>query len=272
MLPVGWRTCNLVARRGRSDDKMRRVQAVALARKLLDFCYPGVCAGCETSCEGKSPLCDECLDALHRLESAPTCTVCAMPLAQAGAPCPYCYGKGVPHYERLVRLGIFDDPLKAMIHRLKYHNQWALARFLTRRLWEKQQIRSVLIECDCIVAVPLHALRQIMRGYNQAELLAKGLAQKSGRKLVKPIVRSRNTPSQVRLSSRAKRDENLKDAFGLIQQKCVQGRRVVVVDDVTTSGATLQSVARTLKLAKPASLVAIVVAIADPKHYDFQLI
>ncbi len=195
-----------------------------------------------------------------------------MPLPQSAAPCPYCHGKGLPHYDRLVRLGILEDPLKALIHRLKYHNQWSLAEYVARRMWSQQCIRSVLIESDCIVAVPLHPLRQIMRGYNQAELLAKRLARRSGRKVVSPIVRLRNTPSQTRLRSRAKRDENLKDAFGLINPKCIDGRRVVVVDDVATSGATLQSLVRTMRAANPASLAAIVVAIADPKHYDFQLI
>lgn len=217
-------------------------------------------------------VCDSCLDELLALGSAAACPVCGMPVAQHDAPCPYCQGRGVPHYERIVRLGVFDDPLKAMIHQIKYHHQWRLAEYLAERLWGQEAAQALLAESDCLVAVPLHPLREIFRGYNQAQLIAARLARRSRLKLARPIVRVRNTPTQTRLHSRAKRDENLREAFGLINPRCIRGKRVGVVDDVTTSGATLQSVARTLREAEPASLSAVVVAIADPKHYDFQLI
>jgi ComF family protein len=195
-----------------------------------------------------------------------------MPLTQPGAPCPYCKGKGVPHYERLVRLGIFDDPLKSIIYQIKYHNRWSLAEHLAERMWRHAPIREVLERVDCLVAVPLHPLREIHRGYNQAQLIAARLARRSKLRLIKPLVRLRNTSSQTRLPSRARRDANLKDAFGLLNASVVSGKKIAIVDDVTTSGATLQSVARTLKPADPAEMYAIVAAIADPKHYDFQMI
>lgn len=256
----------------RAEVILRHVRVLEWAHHLLDFCYPGICAACESSCAGAVPLCETCLDDLSKLESAPACAACAAPLARAGDPCPFCQDKGVPHYDRIVRLGVFDDPLKSMIHQIKYHGRWGLAEYLAEQLWRLTRVRSLLIESDCIVAIPLHPLRQIHRGYNQAQLIARRLARRSGRKLVHPIIRIRNTASQTRLRSRAKRDENLKDAFGLMNSRCIRDRRVIVIDDVTTSGATLQSVARTLREAHPAGLNAVVVAIADPRHYDFQMI
>lgn len=248
------------------------MQLLRWANHLLEFCYPGVCAGCDGSCDGTSSVCDSCLDSLKKLESAAACEWCAMPLAQSGAPCPYCQGKGVPHYERIARLGVFDDPLKAIIHQIKYHNRWSLAGYLAERAWAHPPVRRLLEQSDRIVAVPLHPLREILRGYDQAHLIARRLARLSRLKLVRPILRIRNTPTQTRLHSRSKRDENLRHAFALSNPRCIRGRRVVVVDDVATSGATLQSVARALKEARPQSLCGIVLAIADPKHYDFQVV
>lgn len=251
---------------------MPGVRVAEWAHQLLDFCYPGVCAACETPCSGTDRVCGACDDELSKLESAPACAACGKPVAQHDAPCPFCEGKGVPHYDRIVRLGVFDDPLKELIHQIKYHGRWTLAEYLAERLWARPRVRALLAETDRLVPVPLHPLRHIGRGFNQAQLIANRLARRSGVKLARPAIRIRNTPSQTRLRSRAKRDENMSDAFGLIRPASIAGRRVVVVDDVTTSGATLLSLARVLKEAEPESLSALVLAVADPRHYDFQVV
>jgi predicted amidophosphoribosyltransferase len=90
--------------------------------------------------------------------------------------------------------------------------------------------------------------------------------------VVCPLVRVRNTEAQVAVKSRTKREQNLREAFGLVDPAAVAGRHVVIVDDITTTGATLQSVARALKPAKPASISALVIAIADPKGREFEVI
>ena len=207
---------------------------------------------------------------MDRLEDSPACPRCAAPLAEEGAPCPWCLGKGLHPFQRIVRLGVFHDPLKDLIHKMKYNRQWPVGELLAHRLWEHEPAQALLKCADRIVPVPLYRWRQVERGYNQAEVIARRLVQLSGNSLAQPAVRLRNTPTQTEFHSRAKRVENLRDAFGLTRPQDIFARHVVVVDDVMTTGATLQSLGRVLRQAAPASLSAIVLAIADPRGRDFQ--
>ena len=242
-----------------------------ITRHVLDFCYPGVCANCTGACDGQVPLCELCRIDLHTLETAPACEKCAMPLPERGAPCAHCMGAGIYPFDKILRLGIFVDPLKNLIHQMKYHRQWGLAAFFADRLLAQASVNALLEESDLIIAVPLHPLRHIARGYNQADVLARRIASKSKRKLIAPISRLKRTETQTHLSH-AKRVENMHGAFGLRDASAVCEKRVVVIDDVMTSAATLQSIGRAIKQGKPASISAIVVARSDPKQRGFEVI
>jgi ComF family protein len=197
-----------------------------------------------------------------------------MPLATHGAPCPHCLGKGVPHFERIIRLGVFEHPLKHLVHQMKYHKHWVLGEYLADKLADTERAKGLLTETDALVPVPLHFRRHVARGYNQADVIARKLGG-GGRKIrvVHALRRTRDTETQTHLPSHDKRVENVRGAFALRRAaKHLRGRHVVVVDDVTTSGSTLQEIARTLKEAEPASLCAIVLAIADRKGRGFEVI
>lgn len=252
--------------------KLPNVQVLAPLRHLLDFCYPRVCAVCDALCDSRCEICDACLGKLAEIERIPACHRCAMPVATAGAPCPFCFGEGVRPYEGILRLGVYRDPLRKMIHHLKYHGRWNLAEYLTDRLFEQAPVKALLEHTDVIVPVPLHHWRQMSRGYNQAEVIARRLARLSGVKCRQAIVRLKNTETQTHLHSKVRRMDNLFDAFGLLKPGVVQDKHVVIVDDVTTTGATLHHVARCLADAEPASLCAIVLAVADPRGKDFEAV
>ena len=195
-----------------------------------------------------------------------------MPLAYEAAPCPFCVGKGIRYYDRILRLGTFSEPLKMLVHQMKYHGRWNLAERLADRFLEQGRIRTLLEEIDVIAPVPLHRWKQFRRGYNQAALVAARLALKTNKPLLRAAIRARNTESQTQLRSRRDRLQNMRNAFRLINAGSLAGKRVLVIDDVTTTGATLQSLARTVRRARPASLSALVLAVADPKHRNFQVV
>lgn len=247
---------------------MRVVQVI---RETIDFCYPHRCARCEGVSSGPF-LCEVCDAELRDLAQRPACEWCAMPLGDEGGACPYCEGKGASPFDRIVALGAFRDPLRHLIYTVKYHGRWPVAEQLADRLIEREPAKGLLSDIECLVPVPLHRFRQITRGFNQAEVIARRIKKRCGLHLAHPVIRLRNTETQTHLHSRAKRDENLKDAFGLVNESSIRGRHVAIVDDVTTTGATLRSVARTLQYAEPASLSAIVLAVADPLGQDFQVI
>lgn len=245
---------------------------------LLDLCYPPACAHCDAACGAGELFCGDCEALVRAIESA-ACGACGLPLHEPDAPCPWCRGKGRPHLERVARLAEFADPLKRLIHRMKYRHRWPLAELLADRLLKRSehakallQDASVPTDQQVLVPVPLHWWRQVGRGYNQAEVIARRLSALSGVPVARPAVRSRRTPTQIDLHSRKQREDNLRNAFTLVRPQAVACRHVVIVDDVMTTGATILSLARTLLPANPASLSAVVIAIADPKHKDFEVL
>jgi ComF family protein len=240
-------------------------------RETADFCYPHRCARCDVTSSTEF-LCPTCAAELDDLERKPSCERCAKPIGGPGGACPYCEGEGVPPFDRIIALAAFRDPLRHLIYAAKYHRQWPIAERLADRLFAQESVKGLLGQIDCLVAVPLHRFRQMTRGFNQAEVVARRLAKRACIRFARPIIRLRNTETQTHLHSRIKREENLKDAFGLVSERVIRGRRVAIVDDVMTTGATLQSLARTLRHAQPESLSAIVLAVADPLGQDFSVI
>src|SRR5260221_5719404 len=137
----------------------------------LDYCFPGACAACKSTCEGRLPLCAKCMAQLDALGTAPACRHCAAPLAYEDAPCPHCLDKGSPLLDRVVAVGLFLDPLRQMIHAVKYHRAWPFAEDLADPVLAKAAAQSLLTETNLLVPVPLHFTRQLSRGYNQAALI-----------------------------------------------------------------------------------------------------
>jgi ComF family protein len=196
-----------------------------------------------------------------------------MPLTADNAPCPYCQGAGLTPINQIIRLGVFTDPLKSVIHQMKYHKRWPLAEFLADHLAHHTRTRNLITPDTILIPVPLHYRRHFSRGYNQSDLLARRLKSQLNCHLSRPAKRIRDTVTQTHIHAKAEREANVRGAFALKRHhQSLENHPVVIVDDVLTTGATLRAFARTLKQANPSSISAIVLAIADPRRRDFQTI
>ena len=139
---------------------------------------------------------------------------------RTGGACPWCLGKGRRPYRHVLRLAPYREPLRGLIHRMKYQRQWRLAEELGHRLGRKRAVLDLLARADCLLPVPLHRLRQTGRGYNQAQMIAAALSrqarQAAGRRVpvVHPLVRLVHTDTQTHIHSPHKREENLAGRSG----------------------------------------------------------
>jgi len=172
------------------------------------------------------------------------CQICGVTLESPGL-CNSCQS-APPSYEALRSWALYDGPLRNAIHKLKYSGDMSLGEILARFLYDL--LAKLGWRVDLITPVPLGLARHAERGYNQAALLARPLALRSGIKFQPRALRKiRDTKSQVGLTF-SQRLENVADAF-ISESNLVRNRTVLVVDDVITSGATMESCAKSLVVA-----------------------
>lgn len=203
----------------------------------LDWIYPPLCAGC-----GR-PGTRWCSDCMRRVPviNPPLCEICGESQVVKGV-CRRCKANRPP-YEALRSWAYFGGSVRGAIHRLKYRRDVALGEILARPMIECFQLAKWQV--DIVTPVPLGVARYAERGYNQAALLARPLALGCGLKYTsKALFKVKETRSQVGLGVEQRR-ENVAGAFRA-QESIILGKSILVVDDVTTSGATLEACASAL--------------------------
>jgi ComF family protein len=171
-----------------------------------------------------------------------------------------------PSYQRARAAVRYDDVARTLVHALKYQDRTDLAPTMGR--WMARAGKELLQEADMLVPVPLHWRRGWSRRYNQSGALAKVIARQSGVKMASEALRRiRATEQQIGLS-RKDRASNVQGAFGVAAERKaeIQGRRVILVDDVLTSGATVDACARALLRAKAAQVDVLVFARVVDTH------
>lgn len=228
-----------------------------MAGKVLDLIYPPVCALCQCALGDGRALCDGCADDLPRL-AEPFCESCGeMFHGEIGGSfdCPNCQHLNFA-FEFARPAMPRDDRTLDLIHRLKYGREVHLAAELGRlaaESFEDPRLGVALAEGWPLVPVPIHRKRLRHRHFNQAEEIARALSAHTGLPVLKALSRARQTETQTRLS-RKQRMANLRGVFSLTRS----GRKwldqapaagVVVVDDVLTTGSTVNECARTLRAA-----------------------
>ena len=207
---------------------------------LLDLLLPPRCGGCRRV---GSWLCASCHRAIRRLEE-PLCRRCGVEVDSPRRECG-CRAR-LPSLTRLRSAIAYEGPAEAAIHRFKYEGWRRLAGCLAELLAERMALEGV--RARWVVAVPLHPARLRERGFNQAELLADELRHRlHASRPPGELVRTRPTPPQVGKDRRT-RHENVRNAFDW-RGPGLAGEAVMVVDDVATTGATLDACAAALRVA-----------------------
>lgn len=212
--------------------------------------YPPACVVCLGTVEGVEYLCADCRSCAPRIV-APFCAKCSEPFFGAITQtfsCANCEHRTL-HFDAAVAAYRSRGPVRKLVHDFKYgrqrHLRYPLAEWLGETL-NDARLRGRRF--DAIVPVPLHAARERERGFNQATLIAELLALRLSLPLSPVLERIRYTTTQTAYD-RAERMENLQDAFRLRKNRDVRRLRVLLIDDVLTTGSTLSECARVLKAA-----------------------
>jgi ComF family protein len=245
----------------------RRYQRYALS--LMQVVLPSPCLSCEGPTSDWCPhlgLCVACRGQLTRPTS--TCHTCAEPLAGSSIPAGYRCGRcreRPPAFDRLVAPYLYREPLDAVIQHLKYNRLAYLGRHLARAI--ATEAGGELAAGELVTAVPLHWRRHLARGFNQAHAIARPLADLLGIEVRRTLRRSRSTRPQAGLS-RDHRRTNPTGAFRPRTGSRLDGRTVLLVDDVATTGATLGAAAESLKSIGAGRVIAVVAGRTPPPTFD----
>ncbi|MDX9753438.1 MAG: ComF family protein [bacterium] len=246
---------------------MKRLAGMAFVWNLLsawlDLIYPPVCAGCGALLQdGEAEICAACRDGFLRLPP-PYCPRCGAPVAEAHTYKPSCREcpEGPLYFNQAHALFSYYDPkLRRCIHDLKFHYHTALAEVLGGMLADTYGKVVLQKKIDAIVPVPLHKKRLRDREFNQSTLLASPLARVADIPIVETVVhRIKKTRPQSQLNRDA-RKSNPVGAFAPVQAGCVQNQSLLVVDDIFTTGTTVNQVCAALRQGGAAYIMVLTLA------------
>jgi ComF family protein len=226
---------------------------------FLDFLFPSYCHICEERLRREIYICKRCLAKIKYLRE-PTCILCGREifLNEENSLCKECRKKK-NYFDKAKAIGKYEGVLKEYIHLLKYKNKPYLKRLLPEIIGDKiNWIKDY--NFDYVVYVPLHRKRLRKRGYNQAEFLADLLGRVFSIEVMRNnLIRIKNSRPQVELE-REKRLKNVKGIFKIKDGRKIKDRKLLLVDDVYTTGATLNECSRELKKMGATNVVALVLA------------
>jgi len=232
----------------------------AVLEPLGSLFFPAHCAGCGCSVPENSHLCRACDEGIERIRP-PRCDACSQPYdgITPAFTCPNCLGEAFS-FECAVAVVRSRGVVRDLIHRLKYGRELWLGRTLAS--WMHEGFSDPRLEswsADALVPVPLHPRRQREREFNQSELLAEELARLAKIRVFPALTRRRYTTTQTKLDRKHRR-QNLRDAFILRKNADVTNMNLLLVDDVLTTGSTLDACASALLEAGARSVRALTAA------------
>ena len=228
-------------------------------RWVAHFFFPRVCFSCETDLPSQetAPLCASCYSQLQ-VPGPLICQRCGVVLPSGGAHCFACRGSKAQKYKcKIIRSSfVFNTSSRALVHALKYKGADYVASYMGHLMAQRYSRLPELAEAEIVIPVPLYPSRARKRGYNQSELLARAFAQEMQLPCsVASLIRVRDTQSQTKLGRKG-RLENMTGAFACTQPQEVHNKTVLLIDDVATTGATLEGCALALRQAGARRVIA----------------
>lgn len=238
----------------------------AAADAVASLLFPAPCRICETLLDAASriPICRACLEAMGPLPG-PVCDRCGRPFpslmtAESGPRQCLACRRGLYDFDLARSYADYNHTMARAVMLLKYSAVEPLAGWFAERLGELISLEPRLMEVDMVVPVPLDAARLRERGYNQAERIARPLARRLGLPL-KPVLLLRKRPRPAKLKlTRRERWTTVHGAYAMRDAEPIDKARVLLLDDVFTTGATLDACSRALRAGGAAKVVAVTVA------------
>lgn len=231
---------------------------------LRHLLWPAVCINCGKSIvETDNNFCKDCWEQLLASTGGDYCPQCgrqASKFALVNGRCPDCIGREM-HFDGIARCGVYEGTLRAMIVAFKMKDRTELDRMLGFLGNSALEGAAFYKEIEVFVPVPLHWSRRLIRGYNHSFILAKKLGHHKA-KVNTDLARVRQTETQFKMETAAARAANVKGAFAVRAGHNFKGRNICLVDDIKTTGATLNECAKVLKEAGAAKVYSLVWAVA----------
>lgn len=232
-----------------------------MLEKILAFVFPAKCPFCGTITNGEdNAICETCLKNLPEIKE-PRCKKCGKPILVKEKE--YCYDctKTEHFFEEGRSIWIHKPPITTAIYALKYKNKRIYAKTFGSMLYIRYGTYLIKHKIDLIIPIPLHEKRRKRRGFNQAELIAIQLGKYTRIPVdLTSLTRVHETIAQKNLNDR-KRKQNIKGAFAA--KRAVKGKRIVLIDDIYTTGATIDEAARKLRRAGAEKVLFLTISIGQ---------
>lgn len=227
--------------------------------KILDLFFPRHCTICDNIINGTEGICGTCKENIRFLTKE-VCMICGKKLSKEEVVCYDCKRK---HHEFNRNFSVFEYPvIRESLYRFKYKGRAEYASYYAKAAYRLHGERLRLLQADAIIPVPLHKSRYRKRGYNQAEELAKELSLLLNVPVKTDFIKRVKSTKALKNLDVAGRQNNLKKAF-LIMQNDVKLKTIILVDDIYTTGATLDEISRVCKESGVENIYSLTVAVGN---------
>ena len=236
---------------------MKIFNFLSIPKKIaLDILFPPVCLGCFNHTSEDQYLCELCQE-LIVINSAFFCPVCRLRLADNKI---ICHHENAPRYILGAATDYNNPIINNLIHYFKYEGFKKIAPLLSEFLIEFLNRAKFSAENFILIPIPLHSSREKQRGYNQSKLLAEILSGKLNIELIDGIKRVKKTKPQAQAKKSEEREKNVSNCFKVTDKNKISGKNILLVDDVFTSGATINEAVKVLRKSGAKKIAALVVA------------